>query len=294
MIDHVSRAAMLEMRRKSVGASDSAAVLGLSRWKTALHVYLEKRGELPEGGMSEPARWGLMLEDVVAEAYRERAGVNYVPFETIGTRPDLPLLHACYDRIAVPPEGPPYPVELKTAREAGPDWGEEGTDQVPQEYLIQVQHQLLVSRAERADLAVLIGGQDFRVYSFRPSEAIHLAIVKAAADFWALVENADPPPPDYRHPSTLDLIQELHGCEGEVALDQFALTLARAYRGHKQAVKEHEDAADCCKAELIDRMGGAEVAHLPEGWRLTRRRVSRKGYEVGPNSYHTFYVKEPK
>jgi len=53
-------------------------------------------------------------------------------------------------------------VEIKTARSAD-GWGEAGTDEVPQEYLIQVQHYLAVTALPVADVAVLFGGQEFRL-----------------------------------------------------------------------------------------------------------------------------------
>ena len=38
----------LEERRKGIGGSDIAAVLGLSPWKTAYQVYQEKRKEVDD------------------------------------------------------------------------------------------------------------------------------------------------------------------------------------------------------------------------------------------------------
>jgi predicted phage-related endonuclease len=40
----------LEERRKGIGGSDIAAVLGLSPWKTAYQVYQEKRKEVVDNG----------------------------------------------------------------------------------------------------------------------------------------------------------------------------------------------------------------------------------------------------
>ena len=38
----------LEARKKGIGGSDVASILGLSPWKSQYQLYLEKRGELEE------------------------------------------------------------------------------------------------------------------------------------------------------------------------------------------------------------------------------------------------------
>ena len=49
------RAAWLEGRRRGIGGSDVAAVLGLNPWKTPLDVWNDKLGLSEDKGMSEPA-----------------------------------------------------------------------------------------------------------------------------------------------------------------------------------------------------------------------------------------------
>lgn len=56
----MTREAWLDRRRAGIGGSDVAALLGLSRWKTPLDVFLDKAGRSrrasPETGDDRPAR----------------------------------------------------------------------------------------------------------------------------------------------------------------------------------------------------------------------------------------------
>jgi predicted phage-related endonuclease len=49
-----------------IGGSDIAAILGLSPYKTPLDVYLEKRGLWEDGAAGEAARWGTIMEPILA------------------------------------------------------------------------------------------------------------------------------------------------------------------------------------------------------------------------------------
>jgi hypothetical protein len=57
----------LTERRKGIGASEAAAVLGLSRYKSPLDVYLDKTGEIGPQDDSERMYWGRKLEGRVTE-----------------------------------------------------------------------------------------------------------------------------------------------------------------------------------------------------------------------------------
>lgn len=56
-------------RRNGIGGSDLAAICGISKWRTPMHVYLEKLGETPEEQMGEAAEWGTRLEPLVADKF---------------------------------------------------------------------------------------------------------------------------------------------------------------------------------------------------------------------------------
>jgi predicted phage-related endonuclease len=82
--------------------------------------------------------------------------------------------------------------EGKTAR-TDRGWGEQGTDQVPQAYLIQVQHYMVLTALPVFDVDVLIGGQDERHYEVPADRELQEMIVEAEHDLWQRIQRGEPP-----------------------------------------------------------------------------------------------------
>lgn len=181
----------LNERKSGLGGSDAPAVMGLSKWRTPLDVFLEKRGEGSEVVESEPMKWGRLLEPVVRQEYAERTGqvVRLEPHQLI-RHPTLPHMFCTPDGIT--DSGRLY--EGKVARSAE-GWGEEGSADIPEAYLIQVQHSLVVTMLPVSDVAVLIGGSDLRIYEVEADAELQEMITEAEAAFWKLVQSGEPPPP---------------------------------------------------------------------------------------------------
>jgi predicted phage-related endonuclease len=63
-------------------------------------------------------------------------------------------------------------------------WGEQGTDQVPESYLIQCAYYASICDVPKVDIAVLIGGQDFRIYTYNRDKNLEEKLIKIACNFW--------------------------------------------------------------------------------------------------------------
>lgn len=59
----MSREDWLRQRRKSIGGSDAAAIVGLSVWASPYSLWAEKTGKLPDKADNEAMRQGRDLED---------------------------------------------------------------------------------------------------------------------------------------------------------------------------------------------------------------------------------------
>jgi putative phage-type endonuclease len=193
------------IRRTGIGGSDAGAILGLSPWKSPLDVYLEKIGEVDSSQDTAATYWGRKLEDLVADEYAVRTGRRVERCNDTLRHPLLEWQMAHVDRLVWRDGQRPRVrgqirtdriLECKTAgAHMAAEWGPEGTDQIPEAYIAQVQHYLAVTGCEVADLAVLIGGRDFRVYEIpRDNELIH-AIIEAESEFWWRCQDRRPPDP---------------------------------------------------------------------------------------------------
>lgn len=178
-----NREQWLQDRRKGIGGSDAAAVLGVSPWATPLDVYLDKIGE-GEDRQTEAMRFGTLLEPIVRAEYQRRTGfdVRHSPALQFVSEAH-PFMRASLDGIAKPQGGASRVLEIKTARSAE-GWGDEGTDDIPIHYTAQVQHYMAVTGFEVADVAVLIGGSDFRIYTVAADKDLHEAMIERERSFW--------------------------------------------------------------------------------------------------------------
>lgn len=167
----LDRTAWLESRRKGIGGTDAAAILGVSRWRTAMDVYQDKLGIAEERPSTPAMRWGLALEDAIATAYTAETGRKVR--RTGGIRrahhvADFPMIGSI-DRITALSGESPRIIELKTSRSdqgfaSADGWPDvPPAERIPAGYYVQVQHYLEVADVGFADLAVLFGGSDFRI-----------------------------------------------------------------------------------------------------------------------------------
>jgi putative phage-type endonuclease len=177
---NMTRDEWLDARRKGLGGSDAGAILGLSKWSTPLDVYLDKIGEKPPQDESEPMHWGNVLEPLVAEEYARRSGNKVRRNNRILSHAKHPFIKANLDREIVGKNGI---LEVKTARYAD-GWGEVGTDVIPDSYLAQVTHYMAVTDNQFADVAVLIGGSDFRIYHIKRDEELVEMMIEREVAFW--------------------------------------------------------------------------------------------------------------
>jgi putative phage-type endonuclease len=264
----IDRAAWLERRRQTLGASDAAAALGLSPYCSPLQLYLRKIGSLPEQEETEAMRWGTLLEPLLAREYTRRTGNEVLSQQIHTTHSDYPYLSATLDGITAAG----HPLEIKTIGA----WnskalGEEETDEIPEQWLVQAHVQMLLAEAERVDFAVLIGGQSFRLFHAPRNDRLIATIVPRLADFMGRIERRDPPPPDHRADAAL-----LHilypEAEGEIELNEDDRSLLDEYLDHGVAMECVKRVRESCRTRLLQRLGSHALGRLPDG-RTIRRKV---------------------
>lgn len=277
------RSAWLEQRRSGVGASEVAALCGLSPYadQTPLAVYLDKLGQLPSRH-SEAMSWGTRLEPLVADAYSEETGHElFMPNPPIIARGDAPHHFCTPDRLVC---GHPIVIEIKTAS-TSQGWGIPGTDVIPSQYLVQVQWQLWCLAARgitEAHVAVLIGGNRLAVYRVLPHADLQTRLAGIVDAFWDRVQRRDPPPigPAPADRRLYDLLVRPQPGEVVDLPDPLLAELACHYRDLGKLIGQAEDRRAEVRLELVQAMGTAAVARLADGITLRRTVVTVRPYEV--------------
>ena len=195
-------------RMKFIGGSDIGAILGLSRYRTPIDVWLEKTGEDKSKEANLAMRFGSFAEEFIAKEYAKATGQKLLNHPSATTHQEHDFFKAHIDRFILKKNTPKFDddlsdifppqfanqinknwveslLECKTANPfSQSQWGDAGSDQVPLVYLCQCAWYLAITQMEQMDLAVLFGNQDFRIYTIRRDlELEHLILEKAYA-FW--------------------------------------------------------------------------------------------------------------
>jgi putative phage-type endonuclease len=288
MVVKDKREQWLEERKKAIGGSDAPAVCGVSKWKTPLMVYQEKKGLLPPQEDNESMFWGRTLEPVIRQKYADETGrvVTVKPYEVV-RHPDLDFMAASLDGIA----DNERLLEVKTARYPE-GWGEPWSNEIPEYYMIQVQHCLKVTRLSVADVAVLIGGSDLRIYEVPEDPEMQGMIIDIEREFWDMVKNDTPPEPVSSEDVKLRWGKESKAVE--VQADEQIKEYLKRLKEVKEIAKEEDD----LKAKIMAFMMEADT--LVDGgkklvtWKAGKGsfRFDGKTFQVDHPELHKAYLKQ--
>lgn len=201
------RTAWLEERRKGIGASDIAAIAGLSpvywengqpRRRTAVDVWKSKVEPVEDEEMSVAASLGLACEELAAKEWSRCTGLIPQRVAPILTHPQHSFMRASLD-FALFDAGDITPLECKTSFNVN---GAANWDNgIPDYYQAQGQWQMGVTGAKVCYFAVLLGGfqTEFRHYILERDDALIEQLITIGAAFWEYVKAGTPPPATQWH-----------------------------------------------------------------------------------------------
>ena len=192
----MSRADWLAQRRKSIGGSDAAGIVGLSQYATPYTVWADKIGRFADQEDNEAMRQGRDLGEYVAERWMEATGKTVRRSNAILYNSLYPFAHADIDRTVV---GENAGLECKTTSTL--NLRQFKGVEFPEKYYAQCVHYLAVTGATRWYLAVLVYGRGFFTFTLERDQAEIDALMGAERDFWKLVEQGSPPALDGLEPT---------------------------------------------------------------------------------------------
>lgn len=272
-------------RSTGIGASEIAAAAGLSPYSTPLELYHRKRGELPEIEPSEPMILGNLLEPVVKARFCQVEGITFA-------NPSPPMFrHGVHQPITATPDAIIDAVTLFEAKTASwrmkGSWGDQNSDDVPPHYLCQCQQQMAVMNAAAVRLAVLFDGAELKRFTVLRNDELITLLISAALELWERIQNGDPPPPDWSHPSTPKLIREIHSSieDARIELSPDETAAWEQYEELGRMVRDTEAHRDELKARVLHAIGGNFAGLLPDGRMVRRKLIEKEPYTVTPKPY---------
>lgn len=171
----------VEARKNYIGGSDAAAILGISRFKTALQVWAIKTGQVVPPKIDDivAVKLGVKLEQTVSEFFMDETGKKLERVNKILTHPKYDFIRANIDRRVV---GEDAGFEAKTTNQFKTSEWEEG--HAPIEGMIQCIHYMAVTGCKKWYLAVIIGNAQFKWLTIDRDNKVINDLVAKEVDFW--------------------------------------------------------------------------------------------------------------
>jgi putative phage-type endonuclease len=290
----LTREEWLEERRKHLGASDCAAVLGASPFAGAFEIYHSKvTGDNQED--NDRLKFGRDVERAIANMFEAKSGMKTIdPGDTAFLRhPKYDWLVATLDRKVFDEELNVWcPGELKHV--GGFERPDEWVADPPLYNQIQLQIQMACMDVPVGYLIGLFPGYNLRWTRLQRNDAFLEISYPIFESFMDQVKRREPP--TVSGPKCLDLVKRLYPTPNgsTVDLSNDVLMLAREWDTAKVAAREATSRVKEIEAELRLRIGDAETGEMSDGSILVRKTINRKGYTVEPTSFDQIYWKKPK
>ena len=280
-----------DFRAKSLGGSDIGAILGLSPYRTPIDVWMEKTGKPVEHKNSLPLRFGSFAEEFIAQEYALQTGKALINYPHAITHPAHDYFGGHIDRFVcnapieqdfissdpLPPEANTtlqfseqklhsindQPIErLLECKTANPftqqQWGESGTDQVPLPYLCQCLWYMAITQVDKADIAVLFGNADFRIYQLERDLEIEKGLLEKAEFFWKEYVQKDIPPPVQNERDCYKLFTKSSSAKSIEAPEEMVQELSRV-KALQEKIDQAEEQISQIKQQVMSTMQDAEA-----------------------------------
>lgn len=255
----------LKERRQGICGSDAAIILGLNKYRSVLHLWKDKTGQLPiEEVENEYTHFGNVMEPIIKKEFTKRTGLKVRAKNAILQSVEYEFMLADVDGLVKEEDGSVSLFEAKTASEYKKTIWEKG---VPEEYLAQVQHYLCVTGLKKAYVCAIVGGNSYFCHEVFRDESYIRVLVQKEQEFWECVKQCVAPIPDGSQ-ATADYLSETYpeSNESETELPFEAESLVANYIGVEATIKslteKKNEIANQLKGMLMDNERGHTGEHV--------------------------------
>ena len=275
---NLTRDEWLEWRRKGLGGSDAAAVLGISPFRTARDLYYDKLGIAVDDDESNwvALEMGNLLEPLVARIFAKKTGLKIIKWKAMFQHPQFPWMLADLDYVVELPDKRKAILEIKTTNyNARDNWWYNGKEIVPVYYESQGRHYMCVMNIDRVYFCCLYGNtEDEAIIRHLDRDRDYEAeLVMLEENFWKEYVLAKVPPP-YTEDGDL-ILESLRRRLGPSEKDAPAMemsipqiTLVKRYLELQQQMKQQTTAASQLEYE-VNRLKALIIESLGQNSKAT-------------------------
>jgi len=248
----------LDLRRTKLGASDAAAVMGVSPWTTPYQLWLEKTGRIPPKAENDAMRRGKLLEDEAREYFGEQLGVVFFDDVKVCEIPGYEFMMASLDGIDLDKE---IAIEIKCPMK-------KGNGEIPIIYQWQMIHQMFVYGLGKEYYGEYHPKSECEPILYHECADMTLEYLDKASQFWEEYVLKDIPPPmtdkdfEHKYDTVFDSLA-----------DSWIWSKERLIRAQEEEKEFREALLKLCdknctngavKCQKITRKGSIDYENIPE------------------------------
>jgi len=297
------REAWLKKRRYCIGASEVAAVFGVSPWTTSFEMWTRKTQRIERAKSQSWHRAGLHFERAILDGVEEEFGPLLrdvrIPSD------DCPIIVSTLDaqvKETTELAKAGDPVEAKTTGLVGPvngSWGEDNTDELEDYLVMQAMTQIICTGSEICHLYALIAGRGVVPFKIHRDDNL-VELIKTECDAWWTKHVIKDIPPEQTEPIKLDVAKRLKRAKGSVVeLDATADELVDRRNELKAELKGLKKEVDTLDGQLLGMLGFDastglfnESGVLPSGRHVNYLEQTRKSYTVEEAKFRVLRIKK--
>lgn len=270
--ENLTREQWLEYRRRGIGGSDVAALMGISPFRTGRDLYYDKLNIAPTE--DDQSNWvalemGNLLEDLVARIFEKKTGYRIFKMKKMFYHPEYTFMLADVDYFVSMPDGNTAILEIKTTNyNAKDNWWKNGAEYVPIYYESQERHYMAVTNLNQVFFCCLYGNNEDEVIirKIERDDAYEEEMIFLEQNFWNNHVLVKVPPP-YTEEGDL-IVKSLHQYAGKadkeadaIEMDNHMTAVLMRYMELQKEKKDSESRSEEIKKEL-DRLKGILVAEM--------------------------------
>lgn len=293
IVQHPDREAWLAARTSGLGASEIAAAIGQSPYKSMFALWAEKTTGEREEVDSESAYWGTVFEPHVIERFGVVTGRKVHPWNQLRTvvSPVFDWLRCTPDATQIDDDKGPGTLQVKTTSlRLESNW----TDAPPMHVQIQAQFEAWMLGYSYGTVAALIGGQKLVWHDFDVNMRFINAALKKLEYFWHCVTENIAPDIDGSD-STTEAIKRMYPQDegGEIELGGEHEKLV----AKKQSLAERKKRIEKTQAEVDNRLrvalGDYAAGLLPSGIKVTNKTQTRPETVMKASTFRVLRISNP-
>lgn len=254
----ISHEQWLELRRKSLGGSDSAICVNMNQYGSLLSLYADKMGLSKPQEDNEAMRIGRDLEQYVAERFMEQTGKKVRNDSFMYLDDEYDFISANIDRRVV---GENAALECKTMGSFNGYNFDNGD--IPSHYYTQCQHYCMVLNLDMVYLAILVLQRGLYVIEVKRDNDFIKSLREAEIAFWKGYVEAGKMPDADGSEAAWETLKELYPDsvpESEITIPGLDRMITD-YKALNDLACDYDEQAEKIKERICQMLGKNEIGN---------------------------------